>query len=312
MAGVEDHVPHQLEDGQWAIRLSSGAIQTGTEGEIKDIAWGETASVGDVTQLSDGQWAVRGVGDITIGTEQEVRAIAEIHRKHAEGDMGTPPPRDNNNTQVPDWFEGTREDWLAYLESISGGRFFNQGGLASLGYDNGGAVGFHDPERYPEGSAYEWESRLNDLDRMSAIESFVRDNFADFSDPRAAISTLGRLSNPTAVVGKWGLQAVLDSIKSGRTENPKKLNAQGGYLNGATDGMADQLNTTIEGTQPAALSDGEFVVPADVVGHLGNGNSDAGAEQLYAMMDRIRMDRTGTTEQGRQIDPNQYMPRGIA
>ena len=76
--------------------------------------------------------------------------------------------------------------------------------------------------------------------------------------------------------------------------------------------MADQLRTTIEGTQPAALSDGEFVVPADVVSHLGNGNSDAGAEQLYAMMDKIRMDRTGTTEQGREINPNQYMPRGIA
>ena len=88
--------------------------------------------------------------------------------------------------------------------------------------------------------------------------------------------------------------------------------AGGGYLNGATDGMADMLNTTIGGTQPAALSDGEFVVAADVVSHLGNGNSDAGAEQLYAMMDEIRMDRTGTREQGRQIDPNQYMPRGVA
>ena len=76
--------------------------------------------------------------------------------------------------------------------------------------------------------------------------------------------------------------------------------------------MADMLNTTIEGKQPAALSDGEFVVAADVVSHLGNGNSDAGAEQLYAMMDEIRMDRTGTTRQGRQIDPNQYMPRGVA
>tara|TARA_R110000803_G_scaffold21371_1_gene53888 strand:+ start:450 stop:1877 length:1428 start_codon:yes stop_codon:yes gene_type:complete len=86
----------------------------------------------------------------------------------------------------------------------------------------------------------------------------------------------------------------------------------GGYLSGATDGMADELNTTIDNTQPAALSDGEFVVPADVVSHLGNGNSDAGANELYTMLDKIRMDRTGTTEQGRQINPNQYMPRGIA
>jgi hypothetical protein len=86
----------------------------------------------------------------------------------------------------------------------------------------------------------------------------------------------------------------------------------GGYLSGATDGMADRLNTTIDNTQPAALSDGEFVVAADVVSHLGNGNSGAGAEQLYAMMDEIRMDRTGTKNQGRQINPNQYMPRGVA
>ena len=50
--------------------------------------------------------------------------------------------------------------------------------------------------------------------------------------------------------------------------------------------MADLIPATIDGTQPAALSDGEFVIPADVVSHLGNGNSEAGAEQLYSMMDR--------------------------
>ena len=88
--------------------------------------------------------------------------------------------------------------------------------------------------------------------------------------------------------------------------------AQGGdingyYLGGATDGMADQIPATINNMQPAALSDGEFVVPADVVSHLGNGNSDSGAKELYSMMDRIRQDRTGTTKQGRQIDPNKYL-----
>jgi hypothetical protein len=86
----------------------------------------------------------------------------------------------------------------------------------------------------------------------------------------------------------------------------------GGYLSGSTDGMADDIYTTIDNTQPAALSDGEFVIAADVVSHLGNGNSDAGAEQLYAMMDKIRMDRTGNKNQGKQINPNQYMPRGVA
>ena len=83
---------------------------------------------------------------------------------------------------------------------------------------------------------------------------------------------------------------------------------QGYYLGGATDGMADEIPATIENTEPAALSDGEFVIPADVVSHLGNGNSDAGARQLYAMMDRIRQARTGRKEQGRKINPNKYIP----
>ena len=86
----------------------------------------------------------------------------------------------------------------------------------------------------------------------------------------------------------------------------------GGYLSGATYGIADQINASMDNTQPAALSDGEFVVPADVVSHLGNGNSDAGAKQLYAMMDKVRQDRTGTTRQGKEINPGNYMPRGIA
>jgi hypothetical protein len=82
---------------------------------------------------------------------------------------------------------------------------------------------------------------------------------------------------------------------------------QGMYLGGPTDGMADQIPATIDNRQPAALSDGEFVIPADVVSHLGNGNSNSGAQQLYGMMDRIRKARTGSTEQGKQINPNKFL-----
>ena len=41
---------------------------------------------------------------------------------------------------------------------------------------------------------------------------------------------------------------------------------------------------------------------------LGNGNSDAGAQRLYDMMDKIRKARTGTTKQGKQIKPDKYLP----
>ena len=90
--------------------------------------------------------------------------------------------------------------------------------------------------------------------------------------------------------------------------------AKGGanYLRGKTDGMADKLNTSIDNRQAAKLSHGEFVIPADVVSHLGNGNSDAGAEKLYQMMAKIRKARTGNPKQGKRINPDKFMPGGLA
>jgi hypothetical protein len=81
----------------------------------------------------------------------------------------------------------------------------------------------------------------------------------------------------------------------------------GRMLKGPGDGMSDNIPATIAGKRPARLADGEFVIPADVVSHLGNGSSDAGAKQLYAMMDKVRKARTGRKAQGREINPRQYM-----
>ena len=102
-----------------------------------------------------------------------------------------------------------------------------------------------------------------------------------------------------------------------RREEEKKMAAggmatspgQGYYLGGTTDGMADEVKANIDGKQEARLSDGEFVIPADVVSHLGNGNSDAGAKQLHSMMDNVRKERTGNVNQGKEINPNQFMPK---
>lgn len=80
------------------------------------------------------------------------------------------------------------------------------------------------------------------------------------------------------------------------------------YLSGGGDGMSDSIPAKIGNNQPARLSDGEFVIPADVVSHLGNGSSKAGAKQLYSMMDRVRRARTGNPKQGREINAAQLMP----
>ena len=80
-------------------------------------------------------------------------------------------------------------------------------------------------------------------------------------------------------------------------------------LKGPGDGMSDDIPATINNRQPARLADGEFVIPADVVSHLGNGSTDAGAKKLHEMMNKVRHARTGNSKQGKQIKPDKYMPK---
>ena len=141
---------------------------------------------------------------------------------------------------------------------------------------------------------------------------------AEAPNPYAGKTNLA-FSRPAAIPAQAPTQA------AALPQIPTQLNAQGGigmaqggiadagrYLQGETDGMADKIPSSIDGEQPAALSHGEFVIPADVVSHLGNGNSDAGAQKLYEMMDRIRQARTGTTEQGKEINPDEFTMGGLA
>ena len=82
----------------------------------------------------------------------------------------------------------------------------------------------------------------------------------------------------------------------------------GRLLKGPGDGMSDNIPARIGQKQEARLADGEFVIPADVVSHLGNGSTDAGAKTLYSMMSKVRKARTGTKKQGRQIEASSYLP----
>ena len=117
---------------------------------------------------------------------------------------------------------------------------------------------------------------------------------------------LGRLNN---LAGEQALnQAQTLGYAAGGLTGLKSGGQPGGYLDGQGDGMSDSIPATIEGKQPARLADGEFVVPADVVSHLGNGSSKAGSKRLYAMLDKVRHARTGNKKQGKEINPAKYMP----
>ena len=97
-------------------------------------------------------------------------------------------------------------------------------------------------------------------------------------------------------------------MRSGGISDLGSYSDGGRLLKGPGDGMSDNIPATIANKRPARLADGEFVIPADVVSHLGNGSTDAGAKQLYAMMDRVRQSRTGNKKQGREIRPQKFMP----
>jgi hypothetical protein len=97
------------------------------------------------------------------------------------------------------------------------------------------------------------------------------------------------------------------NMASGGMANLGSYSDGGRMLKGPGDGMSDNIPATIGGKQPARLADGEFVVPADVVSHLGNGSTDAGAKQLYSMMNKVRKARTGSAKQGKEINPKKYL-----
>ena len=75
-------------------------------------------------------------------------------------------------------------------------------------------------------------------------------------------------------------------------------NQNEGMITGdAAGGMADDIYGTISGKDPVAVSQDEYIVPADVVSMYGDGSSDAGAKKLDQDLNRIRQEKTGTTKQ---------------
>jgi hypothetical protein len=103
-----------------------------------------------------------------------------------------------------------------------------------------------------------------------------------------------------------------DYARGGITQASLGGYAAGGnprLLKGPGDGMSDNIPAVIGRRQPARLADGEFVVPADVVSHLGNGSTAAGAKKLHGMMDNVRKARTGKKKQAPAVKTNKFIPK---
>tara|TARA_R110002073_G_scaffold41885_1_gene117992 strand:+ start:1318 stop:3675 length:2358 start_codon:yes stop_codon:yes gene_type:complete len=218
----------------------------------------------------------------------------------------------------------TKDNQNVYVDKTTGREVIND--YAFQNPINGRAATSYDDEGYAtfspnEGKTFNEDDYLietlgtqnpdlayDDSGRVLESEAEYFTNLeAATQDARAQANTLGGVSGQAglAMGGKvmgyangGGIGSKLNKVTRGRNPSMDGI----GYLNGPTDGMADEVPATIEGNQPAALSDGEFVITADVVAHLGNGNSEAGAKILEGFMRSIREKRTDNPNQGKEID----------
>jgi hypothetical protein len=189
---------------------------------------------------------------------------------------------------------------------------------------SGGVAGYASRGRVNVAQNY-----LDDQDQMSPLPESVgiprtgvfRDPDIDTSKKDALSATLIGLNKKRKAAGMKGVALPKTSIKGlGQFDVEEAADGGtmrynlGGYsdggrmLKGPGDGMSDSIPASIAGKQPARLADGEFVVPADVVSHLGNGSTDAGAKKLYGMMDKIRKARTGKKKQAPAVKASKFMP----
>jgi hypothetical protein len=166
--------------------------------------------------------------------------------------------------------------------------------MAMLNYANRSGVGLGqlaEATGVPYGVA---QRRMRELSGLAS----PRVASAQAYNPQSIQNTLNQL-----IAGSQ--QAPIGAASGGLMGLPQ---SKGYYLGGTTNGMADKIPATIDGTQPAALSDGEFVIPADVVSAVGGGNSNAGAKQFYNMMDRVRQQAYGRKDQINPVSPNKVLP----
>jgi hypothetical protein len=187
-----------------------------------------------------------------------------------------------------------------------------------LGYAEGGGVGF---QNMPNGGLASIQNMRDGYGAPQTMDGNIP-QFAAGGDvkkkkaTRTSAAQLAAMDPMEAGIAQLNNARAMAQMGGGNFALPKRSveqlgvisAAKGRYLKGDGDGMSDSIPATINGRQPARLADGEFVVPADVVSHIGNGSSDAGAKKLYAMMDKVRVARTGKKKQAPAVKTDRYLP----
>ena len=187
---------------------------------------------------------------------------------------------------------GAAREPLSFFEKVGGGEYVDAAGNI---VNKGG-----------EGSALYGGLKVAAPIAMAGAEGYYGDMYDGMNTPLTRGGPSGPLNlsdafRPSMTLPMYAQGGMIPSYQAGGIAGL----GYGGLLEGTGDGISDSIPARIDGSQEAALSKGEFVVPARIVSEIGNGSSDAGAERLYAMMDRVEKDRERTTGQGNiAVDTN--------
>ena len=145
----------------------------------------------------------------------------------------------------------------------------------------------------------------NVVDRMGFQEGGLTQE--TMSDPLTieVVQYITGQSSNDAVIGefvtKYGNEAFMQLREMALQQiDPNQTQTEGLVTGTNMGGMSDDIPMTVSG-QPAAVSQGEFIVPSDVVSMIGDGDTNSGGNELYAMMDRVRQTKTGTTQQAPRL-----------
>lgn len=302
LAGASTEVPAALQPG--ANLASSGM---GVEG----LGGGYTPPpITDLTQgAGSGNFLSNLTSDPTAGIGSSIPADATLGQRFAGAKSALMTPESMGaglgtalSIPPPD-FEKKKYDFNTEEADAADRERFNPGKDFRPGIDN--EFNYFGPIRYADGGIAslryqeggEAMSAPNDKDIISNAVDAIQGK--DESPERALAMFVSRY-------GEDALRDLVQRVQSGQFDENAETTE--GKVNGVGDGMDDMIPATLEGDQDVVLSDGEFIVPADVVSGLGNGSTDAGSKSLYEMMDRVRKLRTGKTSQPDQVPQESMLP----
>jgi len=125
---------------------------------------------------------------------------------------------------------------------------------------------------------------------------------SDRLEEETIMALMGKHPNPKEVFIRYMEVYGENGLMQLATEVEEMMRTDGRMIDGPGGGVDDFVPAIIDNMQPAALSKDEYVIPADVVAHAGDGSSEAGGRKFDQLVSRVREAKTGSTTQPEQIE----------